>query len=353
MTAVSIDKGAESDDKVDRRRRVSTTDNVDKDQQEALESIRSFIKSRTSYDVLPVSFRLIILDTSLLVKRALSILLTNNIVSAPLWNSQMSTFNGLLTASDFINVIQYYYKNASYPQAIEEIEQFKLDGLREVERKIGAVPPETVSINPTKSLYEACAKMVQSRARRIPLIDQDERTGKEMVVSVVTQYRILKFIAVNCKETKMLRKPLSELPIGTYDDLATADLNTPVIDVIHALSEKGIASLPIVDSEGILLNVYEAVDVLTLVRAGDYHDLELTVGEALLRRSDEFEGVHTCTPHDRLDGIFHAIRRSRLHRLVVVDEAGRLKGMLTLSDIMSYLLFGDEGPAPNLVGGSL
>lgn len=48
----------------------------------------------------------------------------------------------------------------------------------------------------------------------------------------------------------MLLKPLSELPIGTYDDIATADMHTPVIQVIQMLSKRGIASVPIVDSEG-------------------------------------------------------------------------------------------------------
>lgn len=53
--------------------------------------------------------------------------------------------------------------------------------------------------------------MLESKARRIPLIDEDEKTKREIVVSVLTQYRILKFVALNCKETKMLLKPLKNL----------------------------------------------------------------------------------------------------------------------------------------------
>jgi 5'-AMP-activated protein kinase regulatory gamma subunit len=72
-----------------------------------------------------------------------------------------------------------------------------------------------------------------------------------MVVSVITQYRILKFIAVNVKETQKLRKPLSEMMnYGTYDDLATASMDTPVMDVIHMLVKKNISSVPIVDRHG-------------------------------------------------------------------------------------------------------
>ena len=40
-------------------------------------SIREFLKVRTSYDVLPLSYRLIILNTDLLVKKSLNILLQN------------------------------------------------------------------------------------------------------------------------------------------------------------------------------------------------------------------------------------------------------------------------------------
>lgn len=41
--------------------------------------IREFLKVRTSYDVLPLSFRLIIFDTALLVKKSLTILINNGL----------------------------------------------------------------------------------------------------------------------------------------------------------------------------------------------------------------------------------------------------------------------------------
>lgn len=49
------------------------------------------------------------------------------IVSAPLWDSSTSTFAGLLTTSDYINVIQYYFQ---YPAALNQIDQFRLNSLR-------------------------------------------------------------------------------------------------------------------------------------------------------------------------------------------------------------------------------
>lgn len=49
------------------------------------------------------------------------------IVSAPLWDSRNSTFAGLLTSTDYINVIQYY---CLYPNEINEVDRFRLCQLR-------------------------------------------------------------------------------------------------------------------------------------------------------------------------------------------------------------------------------
>ncbi|KAK6512128.1 AMP-activated serine/threonine-protein kinase regulatory subunit [Arthrobotrys musiformis] len=310
-------------------------DVVDEEQRAGLKAIRGFLRLRTSYDVLPVSFRLIVLDTTLLVKQSLAILVQNGIVSAPLWDSTQSKFAGLLTSTDFINVIQYYFQ---FPEDLKEIDKFRLNSLREVERRIGVAPPETSYIDPMKPLYDACRQMLRSRARRIPLIDVDDETGQEMVVNVVTQYRILRFVAINVKGVQALRKPLRDLKIGCYDNLATATMDTPVLDVIHLLVKRDIASVPIVNPDGVVLNCYEAVDILALIKGGIYDELSLTVGESLLKRPDDFAGIHTCTLQDRLDTIFDTIRNSRVHRFVVVDEKKRLVGILTLSDILRYIL---------------
>lgn len=121
----------------------------------------------------------------------------------------------------------------------------------EIEKALGVKPIETISIHPDRPVYEACRKMLESRARRIPIVDSDDETHRTMVVSVITQYRILKFIAMNVKETQRLRKPLAEMPnVGTYSDLATASMDTPVMDVIHMLVQKNISSVPIVDKQG-------------------------------------------------------------------------------------------------------
>jgi 5'-AMP-activated protein kinase regulatory gamma subunit len=59
----------------------------------------------------------------------------------------------------------------------------------------------------------------------------------------------------------------------------------------------------------------------------------------------DFPGIFTCTMEDRLDSIFDTIRKSRVHRFVIIDANNQLKGLLTLSDILEYVLI--EGLSPD------
>nr|AOR81606.1 Snf4 [Phaffia rhodozyma] len=329
-------------------------------------SIRQFLKGRSSYDVFPVSFRLIVLDNKLMVKKALGVMWQNGVISAPLWNSETSRFDGMLTVSDIIHLIQYYYYTQTYEGAATDVEHFRLEHVRDIERELHVPPPPLQSVHPLKPLFEASRQLQQTHARRLPLIDVDDQTGGDVVLSVLTQYRVLKFIAVNCPITYSLTRSLRACNIGTYvssEDarppgpispywpIATATLDTTVFDVVHMFSERGISAVPIVDEAGMVVNLYETVDVITLVRLGTYTSLDLTIAEALMRRSADFPGVVTCTPNDSLANLFQLIRKRRLHRLVVVagDEGyegrrkGSLVGIISLSDIMGYVISEDVG----------
>ena len=56
----------------------------------------------------------------------------------------------------------------------------------------------------------------------------------------------------------------------------------------------------------------------------------------------DFPGIYTCSIDDRLDTIFDTIRKSRVHRFVVIDDDTCLVGVLTLSDILEYILLEGE-----------
>jgi hypothetical protein len=55
---------------------------------QALDVIRTFLNSQSSYDVFPVSFRLIVLDSMLVVKKAVAAMLQNSRLPTVSWRPQ-------------------------------------------------------------------------------------------------------------------------------------------------------------------------------------------------------------------------------------------------------------------------
>ncbi|OAV97211.1 hypothetical protein PTTG_05376 [Puccinia triticina 1-1 BBBD Race 1] len=370
---------------------------------QALANLREFLAEKTCYDILPESYRLIVFDNSLGIKRALTALMTNGVVSAPLYDSSSFKFCGMFTLTDVIHLIQYFYLKASpapfnsahssassatsspslriqhqindqpnipsstplsssankpaeltqsatsspaedpYALAAAEVESFPLSRLRDIEQAIEAPPPPTVHVHPDAPLIEACEQLIRTHARRLPLIDVDSVTGKDSILCVLTQYRVLKFIAINAQSDVIrLTQSIGSLGIGSYvssyqsepmnhlsDDehhhdpfhpLATATLETTVFDVVHMFSERGISAVPIVDSDGSVIDMYEAVDIVDLVRSDAYRLLDLTIAEAIARRSPEFCGVTVCSAEDSLANILKYIGERRVHRFVIVAD---------------------------------
>jgi predicted transcriptional regulator len=112
-------------------------------------------------------------------------------------------------------------------------------------------------------------------------------------------------------------------------------------------SERSISAVPIIDEDGVVVNLYETVDVMTLVRLGAYQSLDLKISEALNQRSPDFPGVVVCSPSDSLGTFLQLLKLRRVHRLVVVEgeeeerrggKKGRLMGIITLSDILRYII---------------
>ena len=129
----------------------------------------------------------------------------------------------MLTVLDMIHLIQYYYRTASYDYAAADVETFRLESLRgdftkqlphpllslssrisEIENELGVAQPPLLSEHPSSTLYDAATRLIQTHARRLPLLDNDSETGHEVIVSVLTQYRLLKFISINVGSPSLL-----------------------------------------------------------------------------------------------------------------------------------------------------
>lgn len=285
-----------------------------------------------------------------------------------------------------------FLRPSSVPLHVPDPAALRAPPSTEIEQAIDVPPPPTISVHPDQPLSDACAALVRTHARRLPLVDRDDQTGQETIISVLTQYRVLKFIAINVRaracllsgscvsseqvlmcwngcpgqcahDCARLDMSIGSMGIGSYaswyqppvsesaagaqapeagpsgsgaggaapaegaggidapqagpsegtgehsrDDtptrgpssaspgaaeegssgplhgedaeaaaamgvsdrffpLSTATMQTSVFDVVHIFSERGISAVPIVDEDGVVLNLYETVDIVVRLSA--------------------------------------------------------------------------------------
>ncbi|XP_018788314.1 PREDICTED: uncharacterized protein LOC108968640 isoform X1 [Bactrocera latifrons] len=296
-----------------------------------------FFRFHKCYDLIPTSAKLVVFDTQLLVKKAFYALVYNGVRAAPLWDSQKQQFVGMLTITDFIKILQMYYKSPN--ASMEQLEEHKLDTWRNVLHN--QVMP-LVSISPDASLYDAIKILIHNRIHRLPVIDP--ATGN--VLYILTHKRILRFLFLYINELpkpSYMQKTLRDLRIGTYDNIETADENTSIIMALKKFVERRVSALPLVDSEGRLVDIYAKFDVINLAAEKTYNDLDVSLRKANEHRNEWFEGVHNCRLDETLYTIMERIVRAEVHRLVVVDENQKVIGIISLSDILLYLVLRPSG----------
>uniref|UniRef100_A0A8C5Q7T3 GTP-binding protein Rheb n=1 Tax=Leptobrachium leishanense TaxID=445787 RepID=A0A8C5Q7T3_9ANUR len=297
-----------------------------------------FMKSHKCYDIVPTSSKLVVFDTTLQVKKAFFALVANGVRAAPLWEAKNQNFVGMLTITDFINILHRYYKSPMVQ--IYELEEHKIETWRELYLQETFKP--LVNTSPDASLYDAVYSLIKNKIHRLPVIDPVSGNA----LYILTHKRILKFLQLFvCEMPKpaFMKKNLEELGIGTYHNIAFIHPHTPIIKALNIFVERRVSALPVVDESGQVVDIYSKFDVINLAAEKTYNNLDITVTQALKHRSQYFEGVVKCNKSETLETIVDRIVKAEVHRLVVVNEDRSIVGIISLSDILQALVLSPAG----------
>ncbi|XP_025750322.1 5'-AMP-activated protein kinase subunit gamma-2 [Manacus vitellinus] len=297
-----------------------------------------FMRSHKCYDIVPTSSKLVVFDTTLQVKKAFFALVANGVRAAPLWESKKQSFVGMLTITDFINILHRYYKSPMVQ--IYELEEHKIETWRELYLQETFKP--LVNISPDASLFDAVYSLIKNKIHRLPVIDPVSGNA----LYILTHKRILKFLQLFMSEMPkpaFMKKNLDELGIGTYHNIAFIHPDTPIIKALNIFVDRRISALPVVDESGKVVDIYSKFDVINLAAEKTYNNLDITVTQALQHRSQYFEGVVKCSMLETLETIVDRIVKAEVHRLVVVNEADSIVGIISLSDILQALVLTPAG----------
>ncbi|XP_007234212.2 5'-AMP-activated protein kinase subunit gamma-3b isoform X1 [Astyanax mexicanus] len=292
-----------------------------------------FFMKHCCYDAIPTSSKLLILDTTLKVKKAFFALVANGVRAAPLWDHKQQCFVGMLTITDFINILHRYYKSPMVQ--IYELEEHKIETWREIflQYSINSL----ISITPESSLFDAVYSLLKNKIHRLPVIDPESGN----VLHILTHKRILKFLHIfgsMIPKPRFLQKRIEEVEIGTFKEIATIQKTATVYDALSIFVERRVSALPVVNEQGKVVALYSRFDVINLAAQKNYNNLNMTMQEAIEGRLCCVEGVLKCYPHETLETIINRIAEAEVHRLVLVNEEDLVKGIVSLSDLLQALV---------------
>uniref|UniRef100_A0A672GNK5 Protein kinase, AMP-activated, gamma 3a non-catalytic subunit n=1 Tax=Salarias fasciatus TaxID=181472 RepID=A0A672GNK5_SALFA len=259
------------------------------------------------------------------VKKAFFALVANGLRAAPLWDSKLQRFVGMLTITDFINILHCYYKSPMVQ--MYELESHKIETWR------------GESLPSPASLFDAIYSLLRHKIHRLPVIDPESGN----VLHILTHKRILKFLHIFIRQPAFVRRQIQELGIGTFRDIATVQQTASVYDALSIFVERRVSALPVVDQQGKVVALYSRFDVINLAAQKTYNNLDMTMQEALRRRSCYVEGVIKCYPDETLETIIDRIVQAEVHRLVLVDRADVVKGIISLSDLLQAMVLTPAG----------
>ncbi|XP_049585047.1 5'-AMP-activated protein kinase subunit gamma-3b isoform X5 [Syngnathus scovelli] len=309
----------------------------------------NFMKNHSCYDAIPTSSKLVIFDTELQVKKAFFALVANGVRAAPLWDNKSKCFVGMLTITDFINILHRYYKSPLVQ--IYELEEHKIETWREIYLQYST--NRLISITPEASLFDAIYSLLKNKIHRLPVIDPTSGN----VLHILTHKRILKFLHIfgsTIPKPWFLQKQIGQLAIGTFKEIATVQESASVYEALSIFVERRVSALPVVNEQGKVVALYSRFDVINLAAQKNYNNLDMTMTEAVASRACCMEGVLKCYPHETLETIIDRIAKAEVHRLVLVDAKDVVRGIVSLSDLLQALVLSPAVPShPRCVAGPI
>lgn len=129
--------------------------------------------------------------------------------------------------------------------------------------------------------------------------------------------------------TKLLRV---EHTMHTGDAFPRVSLNTPMVDVIHEMSSKGLGMTTVLDADGRLAGIITDGDLRRLMEKHRGATLEMTAADAMTRNPQ------TIGSHVLASEALNQMEKRKITSVVVVDDSKKVVGVVHLHDLWTLEL---------------
>jgi len=191
-------------------------------------------------------------------------------------------------------------------------------------------------INSNDSLLEA-TKLMSKEVHRLAVIEPG--THAHLVSNVISQSDIIDFIATRGVWIgSKLTKSLDEVGLAA-EGVATVVDSINVVAALRYMRDFMISGVGVVDSFGRLVANFSASDLLGLT-AANFPLLSLSVKEFLQRMHGYPKPPVCCLSTDSVETMIYRMSIHSVHRIYLVDSMMIPTGIITMTDIMQFLIVG-------------
>ncbi|CAG9539578.1 unnamed protein product [Cercopithifilaria johnstoni] len=200
---------------------------------------------------------------------------------------------------------------------------------------------DLVSITAEESLLKAAFLLSKQHIHRLPVLDPNDGSP----LFILTHKRILKFLWLfgqSLYAPDYHNKTCKELGVGTYDGIRVVYPDTSLILCLDILLNKGVSGVPVVEHKTFrVVDMYSRFDAIGIALEDKIDELDVTVQEALAFRNTfrlEKDRVVSISVNDSLWTAITVLVERNVHRLCVLKDSGAIEGLISLSDIMNFLV---------------
>ncbi|KAF9681587.1 hypothetical protein SADUNF_Sadunf05G0017100 [Salix dunnii] len=333
--------------------------------------ISTFLSTHTAYELLPESGKVIALDVTLPVKQAFHILYEQGIPMAPLWDFCKGQFVGVLTAFDFILILRELGTHGSNlteeeleTHTISAWKEGKMHLNRQIDSSGTAYSKHLIHAGPYDSLKDVSLKILQNSVSTVPIIHSASQDGSfPQLLYLASLSGILKCICRYFRHSAgslpILQQPICSIPLGTWvpkigepngRPFAMLRPNASLGAALSLLAQANVSSIPIVNDNDSLLDVYSRSDITALAKDKAYAQIhldEISIHQALQlgQNANSSNALYNgqrcqmCLRTDSLHKVMERLANPGVRRLLIVEAGSkRVEGVISLSDVFRFLL---------------
>jgi len=293
-----------------------------------------FLKQFTVNDVNTAKETVISLNVNDKLSDALKLLITQNILSAPVTrgsSDQLAVVSVLdmLDLCSFITNKFIHKPDEEHPAVQQQLQNTTVgDVLATSVRNTYWPVPEFANLADVFQILSA------HQVHRVPVV-----SASGVFVSVVSQSAVLRFLWDNISKISIADKTLSELGLVPKPVLAIEERHT-ALEAFQQIAQHEVSAIAVVDSNGQLVGNISCRDIRCI---GHHATLSLRLGSSVAKFREfmqhEYQApktVVTATMSSTLKKVVETLVVEGLHRLWIVDNAVLRKpiAVLSLRDVL-------------------